>query len=294
VSKYTGAKLKDEIKIGKLYSVHYFEYPINFSYTGEKHDFWEIVYADKGNIEIVSEDKTFILKQGEMTFHKPDEWHNLSAYESIAPNVAIVSFECNSPAMKFFENKVLSVGQEQKSLISKIISEYTYGFKTPLDNPYTKILLRKNEQRFACEQLIRQHIAELLISLIRQQSSPDRISLQNINRDKHLFEALEKYMIEHISEKITISDLVKFSGSNKTTITTAFKNSADTGVIDYFITLKIDRAKQFLREGKYNISQISDILGYSSIHYFSRQFKKVTGMTPSEYLLSIQAIISEI
>jgi len=105
---------------------------------------------------------------------------------------------------------------------------------------------------------------------------------------------LEKYMIEHISEKITISDLVKFSGSNKTTITTAFKNSADTGVIDYFITLKIDRAKQFLREGKYNISQISDILGYSSIHYFSRQFKKVTGMTPSEYLLSIQAIISEI
>ena len=53
--------------------------------------------------------------------------------------------------------------------------------------------------------------------------------------------------------------------------------------------LKIDTAKQLMREGNYNITQIADYLGYASVHYFSRHFKQVTGMTPSEYTLSIQA-----
>ena len=53
--------------------------------------------------------------------------------------------------------------------------------------------------------------------------------------------------------------------------------------------MKVEFAKQLIRENQLNFTQISDFLGYSSIHYFSRQFKKVTGMTPSEYSTSIKA-----
>ncbi len=54
--------------------------------------------------------------------------------------------------------------------------------------------------------------------------------------------------------------------------------------------MKIDAAKQLIRTEQMNFTQISEKLGYSSIHYFSRQFKKVTGMTPSEYASSIKAM----
>ena len=54
--------------------------------------------------------------------------------------------------------------------------------------------------------------------------------------------------------------------------------------------MKIEFAKQLIREDQMNFTQISDFLGYSSIHYFSRQFKKITGMTPSEYSSSIKAL----
>ena len=54
--------------------------------------------------------------------------------------------------------------------------------------------------------------------------------------------------------------------------------------------MKIDTAKQLIRSEQMNFTQISEKLGYASIHYFSRQFKKVTGMTPSEYASSIKAI----
>ncbi len=294
MGNYLGVRLRNEINIEKLYSVHYFEYPANFSFSGERHNFWEFVYADKGDIEVKAEEDTYKLKQGEIIFHQPNEWHNISAYCSIAPNVAIASFACNSPAMEFFKGKILTVGQEQKALISKIISEYTGCFSTPLDNPYTKKLVRKANQRFGAEQLIKQHITELLISFLRHSTKLSQKSVLNLNRDNHLFSLLENYMLDHILGKITIDDLVKYSGTNKTTITTVFKNCCNYAPIEYFLYLKIDLAKQYLREDNYNISQIAEILGYSSIHYFSRQFKKVTGMTPTEYSLSIQAIIKEV
>ena len=60
-----------------------------------------------------------------------------------------------------------------------------------------------------------------------------------------------------------------------------FPRAAQCGIIEFFTEMKVEFAKQLIRENQLNFTQISDFLGYSSIHYFSRQFKKVTGMTPS-------------
>ena len=46
-------------------------------------------------------------------------------------------------------------------------------------------------------------------------------------------------------------------------------------------------ARLLIRENKLNFSQIAEKLGYGSIHYFSRQFKNITGMTPTEYQESV-------
>ena len=48
-----------------------------------------------------------------------------------------------------------------------------------------------------------------------------------------------------------------------------------------------------IRQEQANFTEISDALGYTSIHYFSRQFKTFTGMSPSEYALSIKALSEE-
>jgi YesN/AraC family two-component response regulator len=57
--------------------------------------------------------------------------------------------------------------------------------------------------------------------------------------------------------------------------------------------MKIDRAKEMIREKKYNFSEISERLSFSSIHYFSRRFKLITGMTPSEYAASVKSMSAE-
>ena len=51
----------------------------------------------------------------------------------------------------------------------------------------------------------------------------------------------------------------------------------------FFKTYKLNRAAEFLREGKYNISEIADITGFSTLPHFSASFKKQFGAPPSEY-----------
>ena len=47
--------------------------------------------------------------------------------------------------------------------------------------------------------------------------------------------------------------------------------------------LKIEESKRIIRQRQYNITQVSNMLGFNSVHYFSRLFKKITGASPSEY-----------
>ncbi len=289
--EYTGTRLNDEIKISRLYTVHYFEYSKRFSFTGESHDFWELVYADKGDVTVFADDKSFVLEQGNVIFHKPNEWHNVRANGVDAANITIITFASPSKAMSFFENKILSVGQKQKELLSKIVSEYTNAFKTPLNNPYTTHLERRSDAAVASEQLIKLFLCEFLILFLRNDPSGRQRTVRSIHSSDATLNLLINYMEQNITKTVTLKELMEYSGTNRTAIENIFRENLGRGAVEYFLILKIELAKKYLREDNYNITQISEILGYSSIHYFSRQFKKITGMTPTEYLLSIKAMM---
>lgn len=55
--------------------------------------------------------------------------------------------------------------------------------------------------------------------------------------------------------------------------------------------MKMEAARGLIREGQLNITEISSRLGFSSVHYFSRRFKKLTGMTPTEYARSVKMLM---
>src|SRR5665647_1459433 len=159
--------LKEEIVIKKIVTIHYFEYAKDYVFTGESHNFWELVYVDKGEIEVMADTIGYKLKQGEMIFHKPNEFHNVWANGIIAPNLVIISFECKSSTMKFFEEKILQVGDFEKNIMAEIINEAKNAYSSPLDDTFLIKLEKKKKPFFGSEQLIKIYLERMLIMLVR-------------------------------------------------------------------------------------------------------------------------------
>ena len=106
---YTSICLPQIFTIDRIYSIHYFEYMSNFHFTGESHDFWEFLYVDKGEVLVTSQDQKLTLHQGQVIFHKPNEFHNVEANGIVAPNLIVISFSCKSPSMEFFHDRIASI-----------------------------------------------------------------------------------------------------------------------------------------------------------------------------------------
>ena len=102
VKKFYMHKISNLINVQKVVTIHYQALEKNYSFPEEKHDFWEIVYIDKGRVQVRSDDENLILSQGEIVFHRPNEFHSIKALDS-SPNFFVVSFVCKSPLMIYLE-----------------------------------------------------------------------------------------------------------------------------------------------------------------------------------------------
>lgn len=296
---YQSVSLQNILKIDKLYTIHYFEYMSNFSFEGESHNFWEFIYVDKGEIEIFMENTPVILKKGEVAFHKPNEFHKVNATGKSAPNLVVVSFECQSPHMDFFKNKVLKIDELERNLLADIIIEARHVFSCRLDDPYLTLMTKREEILFGSEQLIQLNLEHFLIHLIRRASAPVELARPGIETlpkaiksrsDTEIFNRITAYMEANLHTHITIEQICRDNMIGRSQLQNIFQRKVNLGIIEYFLKLKIEAAKNMIRIGQMNFTQISEQLGYTSIHYFSRQFKKITDMTPSEYASSIKAM----
>ncbi len=297
---YNGVVLRKSISINKIYSIHYFEYMSDFSFEGETHDFWEFLCVDKGEVNVTAGSETTTLKRGDIAFHQPNEFHSVQATGKIAPNLVVISFHCEDEAMAFFCGKTLKIDETERNILANIIIESRRCFDCRLDDPYLQNMPRKRPDMFGAEQLICLYLEHLLIHLIRRYSNPlalqKEIAKAEIPKstksksDAEIFSRVTDYLALRIAAAVSIEQICRDNLVGRSQLQKIFKERCGMGIIEYFTLLKINAAKEMIRTGHLNFTQISEQLGYSSIHYFSRQFKKSTGMTPSEYALSIKAM----
>ena len=288
---YIGTELKDLITINKIYTVHYFEYSSDFTFQREKHDFWELIYVDSGTVNICMDDVDYTLNKGDIAFHKPNEWHMVESANNTTPDVIILSFECNNEAMEFFAEKILRIDDRERAYLADILIEARHLFSCPLDDPYTQKMELNPDALIGSEQLIKLHLEGFLIHLLRRCSRPSaKATMSKIDNGDEELKHILSYMEENIYSKLTIKDICEDNMLNRMQLQNLFNKHLNTSAMDYFIGMKISCAKRLIRSGVMNFNQISEKLGYSTVHYFSKQFKQITGMTPTDYAQSIKAL----
>ncbi|QQO08106.1 AraC family transcriptional regulator [Breznakiella homolactica] len=291
MSEYQMTSLTQEFEIESIVSVHYFEYSKDYLFLGERHDFWEILYVDKGEVTVRADDNYIVLSRGEMIFHKPNEFHMVIANGIVAPNLVVASFVCRNPAMESFRDRIVILDEQCKKYMGQIVAEAKNAFSSPLGDPYLKALEKRRDSKFGCEQLISVYLQLLLISIMRMDGAPAITSANRQHYNEEIYKKITVYLEENLDKNLSINHIATHFSLSKTSLKSLFRENNSLGVMEYLRNLRIERAKQMIREETMNFTRISETLGFSSIHYFSRVFRKNVGMSPSEYATSVKVLV---
>ncbi len=289
--KYYGTPLHSFLTIEELILVHYFEYSSNIEFAGEEHDFWELVYVDNGCVEIYADGDRYVVQNGELIFHKPNEFHTIAAHKATNPNLIIISFMASGSYMDFFEGLHVKVSTQQKLLLHKVLHETRLAFKNSIHQPGKNTgMVRRENGSPGSEQLIKLYLEQFLIDIYREcQSNTEEVE-RGANLSFMLPQCDNPYVAEtliflnnNITAKMQISQICQEIGIGRSRLQQLFNEEFDCGVIEYFNMLKSVAAKNLLRATSMNVNDIADKLGFASAGYFSRHFKNTFGITPTRY-----------
>ena len=91
------------------------------------------------------------------------------------------------------------------------------------------------------------------------------------------------YIDENYEKELTLDSVARKIAISPYYLSKLFKDEIGENFIEYLTRLRINQAKKLLEENRFSIKEICMLVGYSDPNYFSRIFKKIEGVTPTEY-----------
>lgn len=270
---YVSSAFPDTLSVKGIFTVLYRDFSTRKKITGEAHGFPEIIYIIKGKHPLYLDSKPYELCEGEMMIYAPGAYHEMRGRSDAS--AYIISFELSGGSLSEIYNRVITLTPSQRRTYINIMEDALACYTSRGKNSTLRGMVPKDGT------------SEYELLRIRAQLEFFLIDIQGKSTEKARsdadFERVTEYLEEHVCENLSLSDIAKGSGMSVSKLKMLMRSKFGGGAVNYFIGMKIEEAKRLIDAGNYNFTEISDLLGFSSLHYFSRLFKKVTGQTPSEY-----------
>lgn len=291
-NKFTKIAFERAFEVRSVITLFYMELSKEFKYDGEKHDFWEMVYIDQGEMLCTADVNRFTLKSGELVFHKPNEYHNLAGDGEHSPNVSIITFECDSPAMDRFSGKIFKLTSDERTFLARIFEEGLSCYKMEDEyNPLIQRIEKRENAPFGSSQMTKNLLEMFLILLSRNKETAMRSERNNYLIDgitvSHEVKEILDFMQDHLFDSLSIKDIAKHLHHSESYVKKIFAKYYPGGIIRYYNSLKIREACRLIRDDTLSMAQISDMLGFENPQYFSHCFKQFRKISPSQYKKSI-------
>ncbi len=262
-----------EINIDKIYTLFYHEKERGFNYRGESHSIWELTYADTGIMYNEVEGEKFTLSPGDIMIFTPHSFHKQYSDDFVAVRYLTVSFSMDFADIDAFDRVVFHANAEIKRLMEKIITE------------------SENRSLYS-DDLILCYLKEVIVQLLRMKKLETLLTKADIqvkySIENDICRRAAEYIRKNIGNKLSVSKIAASIPINASYLSTLFKNCTGETLAKYITRQKLEQAKDYIRTGGYTFTQIAEMLGFNGVHYFSKQFKKTYGITPSEYAGSIK------
>lgn len=277
------------VRVDRVLSMYYRFFDKNFNFLGEEHDSWEVVYVDSGRVIVTAAEATHILSQGDIIFHRPGEFHAIKCDNKTPSTVFVISFECRSSSMNYFASKRAELTMEQRRYITTLINEAEASYGLPFDMEYEARAVKKGAP-IGAGQMIRTTLEQLLIALMRSVGRvEDEVEIQSYVdvSDGDVAKAAKRLLKNSVYSRLTVGDVCRRLNYSRAYVSRAFSEAYGKTIVEYYTEKKISEAKKLLKAGDRSIAEIATLLCFGDPRYFSRVFKKITGMTPREYTRSV-------
>lgn len=265
------SNISSSLDISEIYTKFYQEKGTNYNFSGEKHSYWELTYVDKGELLTTIDGVSYHLKQGDLIFYAPMQFHTQSTFEKISSSYLTINFKMNFNHADLLCNKIFSLQRDSYFIVTRLIEELSN------DNLYSNDLS-------LC------YLKQLIIQMLRLDNShfysKPTTHMQQTYENELLNDIL-LYIDDNIYEKISVSTLCEHFCISTSMLHSLFRKNMNNTAKNYINELKLSKSKELIRNSTHTLSEISEMLGFSSIHYFSKKFKSYFNISPTEYSKSI-------
>lgn len=272
---YQFQRILPNIQIREILGYYYSVRIAGYHFKGEKHDYFELTYVDRGCMQTEVDGQTFELTERDLIVYGPGQFHTQRTPlgQSCSYMTIIFYMENLAPASETIPynlllNKVFHYDKRIYNLIQAFAQESDTGL--PFHHSLQLCLL-----------------LEIVIRLFQynyiENENTHLISNSRQHYQDELLEKILSYIDDSICDPLTVAEICQKFSVSRSFIQILFKENLHQTPKKYIIDLKLEKSCQMIRENKYTISEIALMLGFNSIHYFSRAFTKKYNLAPSEY-----------
>lgn len=258
--------------ITKLYTAFEDHYESDFYFGGEVHDFWELVVVTDGAVGVTADHQVYTLRAGQAILHPPMEFHRIWAAEGTSPTVIIVSFAAQNLTEEM--GCVRNLSPQNMARVYHVWELIRSGYersRITILQPRQEMLV--DAQKSVC-------LLEYLLMSIT--GDPGSVDAQDASPSAQQYRQIMEVLSNHLSEPLTISQVAELCHMSPTCLKRTFSRYAGIGVMHYFMEMKIRHSMELMRRGE-RISTVSEALGFENQNYFSTVFRRVVGMSPSQF-----------
>lgn len=294
--------VKEQIRICEMYSLFQRHHEYDYEFPGETHNFWECVYVLKGELCASADERVYNIAQGDMIFHKPMEAHKFIVNSEEGADLLIFAFAAEGPMTTWLRNKVFRLSDSQRTVIDSLMTfaeskvscstEQCQGDRVTNRQETKQGELSGKEQNYQDEhhflkafdriphysQMVTTYLQHLFLDLADEST----VVSVSTAADAACFSRAISYLNSNLHNQPSVAEIARFSGVSETGLKRIFEKYAGISVHKYFLKLKIKAAVALLQDGE-TVSLVAERTGFTSQSYFSKAFKRETGVNPSEY-----------
>ena len=284
--QYQGTVVSDAISVSQIYTVLHLDLCKHYPGKGEAHPFPEIIYLTRGRHHLLIDEREYTFCAGQMIIYAPDSYHEASVRPPEHAEAAILTFATESALLTPLYNRVITLTKRQRTLLESVIDEGLRCFcgRDPALGIGGMQLCEGVSEKNLWG--LKKQIELFLIDVYETVTADVAPRAKDVRWDEDMEQATA-FLTEHLAEPLTLADIAEGCSMSISKLKLLFRERVGMGPIEYCIRLRVERSKGLIREGRLNFSQIAEAVGFSSLHYFSRQFKQITGMSPSAFSKSI-------